>query len=124
VANGSEPASTEDRRGPAVAKWSQPGLGTYRVYPDGTIERECWTPAGREVSAESIIGATARVERSGARMLFRDTRQAFLTIQGPRVTISVRINNYMNMAASVQRFATQVNELANQLAVPGRKPGD
>jgi hypothetical protein len=103
-------------RGPAVTEWTQAGLGTYRVYEDGTIEREYWTPTGREVSTESIIGATARIERTGARMLFRDSRQAFLTIQGPHVAVSVRINNYVNVAAAVQRFAAQVNELAQQLA--------
>jgi hypothetical protein len=99
-----------------TAEWSQAGLGTYRVYEDGTILREVWTPAGKEVSSGSIVSASARVEQFGARMLFRDTRHAFLTIQGPHVAISVEINNYVNVAAAVRRFVAQVNELAQRLA--------
>ena len=106
----------DPRAEPPVASWSQAGIGTYSVYRDGAIERECWTPEGREVVTESIVGATARVERFGARMLFRDSRRAFLSIEGPHVAIAVRINNYPNVAASVQRFADQINELAHQLA--------
>jgi len=101
----------------AVAEWSQPGFPTFKLYDEGTLVRERWTPAGHEVLKDSIIGATARVQRTGARMLLRDTRQAFLVIQGPRVALSVRINNYMNVAASVRRFAEQINRVAQ---TPGR----
>jgi hypothetical protein len=48
-------------------------------------------------------------------MLLRDTRRAFLVIQGPQVALSVEINNYVNVAASVRRFATQINRLAQTL---------
>ena len=108
----------EAARGAEIATWSQTGLGTYRLYEDGTIELERWTAAGHEVCTESVRGAAARVEESGARMLLRDTRQAFLTIEGPYVAISVRIDNYYNVAASVQRFAADVNELAQRLGPP------
>jgi hypothetical protein len=111
-------------RGPATATWSQPGLGTYSLYADGTIERECLTPSGREVVSESVAGATARVSRRGGRMLFRDTRQWFLTIEGPRAAIVVRIENYVNVAASVRHFAEAVNELASRLPVPPAEEGD
>jgi hypothetical protein len=100
-----------------VAEWSQPGSPTFKLYDDGTLVRERWTPAGREVLKNSIIGATARVERTGARMLLRDTRQRFLVIQGPQLALSVKINNYVNVAASVQRFADQINRVAQ---TPGR----
>jgi Short C-terminal domain len=99
----------------AVAEWSQPGFPTFRLYDDGTLVRELWTPAGQEVLKDSIVGATARVERTGARMLLRDTRRAFLVIQGPQVALSVRINNYVNVAASVRRFAEQINRVAQTL---------
>ena len=98
-------------RGVPVAEWSQPG-STFWLYDDGTLVCERWTPAGREVLKDSIIGATARVKRIGARMLLRDTRRAFLMIQGPQVALSVQINNYVNVAASVQRFAEQINRVA------------
>jgi hypothetical protein len=110
------------RRGGMVAEWSQAGVGTYRVYEDGAIELEYWTADGKSVSSESVIGATARVERFGSRKLFRDNRRAFLTIQGPQVAISVDIGNYVNVAASVQRFASEVNELAQRLAPPATRP--
>ncbi len=87
--------------GPALARRS--GLG--RVQRTGCLR----------VRRLRIRWATARVERSGGRMLLRDTRRAFLSIQGPNVAISVRINNYVNVAAAVRRFAEQVNELAQQL---------
>ena len=48
-------------RGVPVAEWSQPG-STFWLYDDGTLVCERWTPAGREVLKDSIIGATARVE--------------------------------------------------------------
>jgi Short C-terminal domain len=102
-------------RGPAVASWSQPGLGTYSLYEDGTIECACFTPSGRVLVSESVAGASARVGRRGGRMLFRDTRQWFLTIEGPHVAIAVGIENYVNVAASVRRFADQVNEVAGRL---------
>jgi hypothetical protein len=98
-----------------AAEWSQPGFPTFRLYDDGTLVRARWTPAGQEVSTDSIIGARARVERTGARMLLRDTRQRFLVIQGPRVALSVKINNYVNVAASVRRFAEQINRVAQTL---------
>jgi Short C-terminal domain len=102
-------------RGHAVASWSQAGLGTFSVYEDGTIERERFTPAGREVVVESVVGASAQVSRRGGRMLFRDTRRWFLTIAGPDVAIAVEIANYVNAAAAVRRFAEQVNEVARRL---------
>jgi hypothetical protein len=108
--------ATHSHAGTPATEWSQAGIGTYRVYADGTILREVWTPAGKEVATGSIVGASARVEQFGARMLFRDSRRAFLTIQGPQVAISVEINNYVNVAAGVRRFAAQVNELAQRLA--------
>jgi hypothetical protein len=114
----------EARRGAVVAEWSQAGLGTYRVYEDGAIELEYWTAGGKSVSTESIVGATARVERLGSRKLFRDNRRAFLTIEGPKVAISAEIDNYVNVAASVQRFTAEVNELAHRLAPTSTASGD
>jgi hypothetical protein len=102
-------------RAVSVAEWSQPGFPTFRLFDDGTLVRERWTPAGREVLQDSIIGARARVERTGGRMLLRDTRRAFLVIQGPQVALSVKINNYVNVAASVGRFAEQINRVAQTL---------
>jgi hypothetical protein len=102
----------------SVAEWSQPGFPAFRLYDDGTLVRERWTSAGQEVLQDSVIGATARVERTGGRMLLRDTRRAFLVIQGPQVALSIKINNYVNVAASVARFAQQINRVAQSLG-PG-----
>jgi hypothetical protein len=108
--------ATESQRGEPLATFSQPGQEAYRVYRDGTLERERFTPTGSVLCTESIAGASARVQRFGSRKLFRDNRQAFLTIEGPQVAISTRIANYANVAAAAQRFAQQINELAHGLA--------
>jgi hypothetical protein len=38
-----------------------------------------------------------------------------MTLPMPAVTLSVRINNYVNVAASVRRFAEQINRIAQTL---------
>jgi hypothetical protein len=113
--NDSDSQATQDRRGPPVAEWS-PGLGsTYRVYADGTLQRATEGTGGEAVIDDSIVGATARVERFGGRMFLRDTRRVFLTIRGPRVNVSVEIDRYVGVGAA-QGFAAQVNQIAQELA--------
>jgi hypothetical protein len=54
-----------------------------KVYADGTLVSKHGNG--------SIIGATARVDKSGSKRLVRDTRQTYLIIEGPHVGIAVHI---------------------------------
>jgi hypothetical protein len=103
----------EAQGGVVVAKFS-PGFTSIRVYEDGTIESKMH-------GSGSIIGATARVDQSGSKRVFRDTRQAYLTIEGPQVSISAKLGSASGLAVGAARkFAAQVNSLAQRLtpAVP------
>ncbi len=95
-------------RGPVVAKFS-PGLTAIRVYRDGTIESKMH-------GSGSIIGATARIDQSGSERILRDTRQAFLTIEGPHVAISAKLGaNSGSVVGAARKFAATINQLAQQL---------
>ncbi len=82
-----------------------PGIRTIKLYADGRIE----SPFG----SGSVIGATARVDQSGSKRVFRDTRQAYLTIEGPQVAIAQKLTSTGGMSVNLARkFAAQVNKLA------------
>lgn len=104
-------AATQEReakrqQGP-VAKYTPTGFGAIRVYRDGTIESKH--------GSGSIIGATARVDQAGSQRIFRDTRQSYLTIEGPQVGISVKLGaNSSGVVAAARKFAATVNKLAQQ----------
>lgn len=94
-------------RGAVVAKFAPGLIGAIRVYRDGTIESR--------FGNGSIIGATARVDQSGSERILRDTRQAFLTIEGPQVAISVKLGANGGIAVGqARKFAATVNKLAQQ----------
>jgi len=104
-------AEQEARRGALVAKFS-PGITAIRVYADGSVE---WKGHG----GGSIIGATARVDQSGSQRILRDTRQTYLTIEGPKVAIAAKLaSNSGGVVASARKFAAQVNGLAQQFGGP------
>jgi hypothetical protein len=64
-----------------------------------------------------VIGATARVDQSGSERVFRDTRQAFITIEGPHVSISQKLASESKFTVQAARqFAAKVNQLSQQLA--------
>lgn len=110
AAKEAQDAANRDRevqRGAEVAKFS-PGFTAIRVYQDGTIESKMH-------GSGSIRGATARVDQSGSKRIFRDTRQAYLTIEGPEVGISVKLGSNSGLVVSAARkFAATVNKLAQQ----------
>ena len=91
-----------------VAKFA-PGLRSIKLYAEGRIEYQ-----GR---TESIVGATARVDSSGSKRVFRDTREVFLMIEGPRVSIAAPLTNKGHTTqTSARKFAAEVNKLAMRLA--------
>jgi hypothetical protein len=108
-------AEQEARRGALVAKFS-PGFTSIRVYADGSVE---WKGHG----GGSIIGATAHVDQAGSKRIFRDTRQSYLTIEGPKVAIAVKLaSNSGGVVASARKFAAQVNGLAQQFGGTAATP--
>ena len=83
-----------------------PSLRSIKLYANGRIDYQ-----GK---SGSVIGATARIERSGEKYRLRDTRKVVLRIDGPDVAIaaplppaSIQVNRY------AEAFVAQVNEIAN-----------
>jgi hypothetical protein len=83
-----------------------PSLRSIKLYADGRIDYQ-----GK---SGSVIGATARIERSGEKHGLRDTRKVVLRIEGPRVAIaaplppaSLQVNRH------AEAFVAQVNEISN-----------
>ena len=62
-----------------IAKYA-PGLRSIKLYRDGRIEYRGHTG--------SVVGAAPGVDTTGSKRLIRDTREVFLTIEGPSVGIS------------------------------------
>jgi Short C-terminal domain len=86
-----------------------PSLRSIKLYADGRIDYQ-----GK---SGSVVGATARVDRSGEKHRLRDTRKFVLRIDGPEVAIAVPIP-----PASIQfnryadTFVAQVNEISNKVS--------
>jgi len=90
-----------------VAKFA-PRFRSIKLYEDGRIEYEGQTG--------SIVGATARVDSSGSKRVFRDTREVFLLIEGPRVSIAAPLSSKGHSSQTLaQKFAAKVNQLAMSL---------
>jgi hypothetical protein len=86
-----------------------PSLRSIKLYASGRIEYQ-----GK---SGSVVGATARVDRSGEKYRLRDTRKYVLRIDGPDVAIAVPIP-----PASIQfnryadTFVAQVNAISNRVS--------
>jgi hypothetical protein len=94
-----------------VAKFSPGAVYSIKLSATGDIEYSWGNQNG------SVIGATARVEQSGSERIFRDTRQAFITIEGPHVSISQGLGSKSRIHVQAARqFAAKVNRLSQQLA--------
>lgn len=88
-----------------------PSIRSITVYGSGRIEYQ--------KKSGSIIGATARVDSSGAQHRLRDTRRVVLTINGPRVAISAALPaGALRVHQEARKFAATVNEMATRLAQP------
>ncbi len=92
-----------------------PSLRSIRLYADGRIEYQ-----GK---SGSVMGATARIERSGEKHGLRDTRKVVLRIDGPGVAIaaplppaSIQVNRH------AEAFVAQVNEISNGVGGSARAP--
>ena len=93
-----------------VAKFA-PGLISIKLYANGDIEYSWGNQTG------NVTGATARVDQSGSERIFRDTRQAYITIEGPYVSISQKLASEGKMTVqSARQFCARVNQLSQQLA--------
>jgi len=88
-----------------VAKFA-PRFRSIKLYEDGRIEYEGQTG--------SIVGATARVDSSGSKRVFRDTREVFLLIEGPRVSI----------AAPLSRQGPQFADSGSEVRREGQSAGN
>jgi hypothetical protein len=82
---------------------------SIKIYADGRITYK--------KDSGSIIGATARVDSSGSKRVFRDTREVFLIIEGPDVgmAISLASKGHSNQKHA-QQFAATINSLAARLS--------
>jgi hypothetical protein len=88
-----------------------PSIRSIRLYRDGRI--------AYQNKSGSIIGATARVESTGSKAGFRDTRRVVLRIDGPRVAIAAALPvNALRMQNDARGFAATVNNVATELADP------
>jgi Short C-terminal domain/Protein of unknown function (DUF2510) len=100
------PASGTPRKTKPDAKFS-PGFSSIKLYGD-RIESK-W-------GSGSIAGATARVDATGSKRLVRDTRQLFLTIEGPDISVAVKVgSNNALVHKAAREFAAKVNSKAMQL---------
>ena len=85
-----------------------PSIRKIKLYADGRIDYQ-----GK---SGSVVGATARVERSGERYRLRDTRKVVLRIEGPSVAIAASLPaNAFQLHTQAEEFVVQVNEVSNDV---------
>jgi hypothetical protein len=85
-----------------------PSLRNIKLYADGRIEYQ-----GK---SGSVIGATARIERSGEKHRLRDTRKVVLRIDGPDVAIAAPLPPAsVQFNRQAEGFVALVNEISNQV---------
>jgi hypothetical protein len=85
-----------------------PSIRSISLYADGRIDYQ-----GK---SGSVIGATARIERSGEKHGLRDTRKVVLTIDGPNVAIAAPLPPAsLQVYRRAQEFVAQVNEISNKV---------
>ena len=85
-----------------------PSVRAIKLYRNGRIEYRG--------QSGSIIGATARLDESGERYRFRDTREVVLRIEGPDVDIAASLPvNGLQLQRRAREFAAEVNQMAREL---------
>jgi hypothetical protein len=85
-----------------------PSMRSIRLYADGRIDYQ-----GK---SGSVIGATARLERSGEKHRLRDTRKVVLRIDGPGVAIAASLPAAaFQLHRHAEEFVAQVNEMSNEV---------
>jgi putative oligomerization/nucleic acid binding protein len=90
-----------------------PSIRSISLYADGRIDYQ-----GK---SGSVIGATARIERTGEKHGLRDTRKVVLRIDGPNVAIAAPLPPAsVQVYRRAQEFVAQVNEISSGSApAPG-----
>ncbi len=84
-----------------------PSIRSIKLYADGRIDYQ-----GK---SGSVIGATARIERSGNKQGLRDTRTVVLRIDGPGVAIAAPLPaGAFLLHKRAEEFVAQVNEMSNE----------
>ena len=92
-----------------------PSLRDIKLYADGRIDYQ-----GK---SGSVIGATARIERSGEKHRLRDTRKVVLRIDGPDVAIAAPLPPAsVQFNRKAEGFVAQVNEISARFGGSGRAP--
>jgi len=85
-----------------------PSIRSIKLYADGRIDYQ-----GK---SGSVIGATARIERSGEKHRLRDTRKVVLRVDGPSVAIAAPLPaNAFQLHRHAEEFVAQVNEMSNEV---------
>ena len=83
-----------------------PSMRSIKLYADGRIDYQ-----GK---SGSVIGATARLEKSGEKHKLRDTRKVLLRIEGPRVAIAAPLPPAgFQLHRHAEEFVAQVNRISN-----------
>jgi hypothetical protein len=96
--------------------WFTPSIRKIKLYADGRIDYQ-----GK---SGSVVGATARVERSGEKRGLRDTRKVVLRIEGPSVVIAASLPaNAFRLHRAAEEFAAEVNEVSNDVDGWASAPG-
>jgi hypothetical protein len=85
-----------------------PSIRKIKLYARGRIDYR-----GK---SGSVVGASARVERSGERRRLRDTRKVVLRIEGPSVAIAASLPaNALHLHEQAEEFVAHVNEVSNDV---------
>jgi Short C-terminal domain len=67
------------------------------------------------------MGAAAKVDQSGAKHVIRDTRQTFLTVEGPHISLAAKLaSNSGPTVKAARQFAAAVNQWSQ--SHPGTPP--
>jgi Short C-terminal domain len=83
-----------------------PSMRSIKLYADGRIDYQR--------KSGSVIGATARLEKSGEKHRLRDTRKVVLRIDGPDVAIAAPLPpGAFQLHRYAEEFVAQVNEISN-----------
>src|SRR5437764_11454649 len=93
-----------------------PAIRNIKLYADGRIDY-----LGK---SGSVIGATARIERSGEKHRLRDTRKVVLRIDGPDVAIAAPLPPAsLQVSRHAEAFVAQVNMISNEVGGSAPAPG-
>lgn len=99
------------QRGKVIAKFS-PGVTAIRLFANGDIVSSMH-------SSGSAIGAVAKVDQAGSQRIFRDTRQSYLTIEGPHISLAAKLASNSGVTVkSARQFAAAVNQWSQSHAGP------